>query len=244
MGVAVGRLHLEDALAELEDGDVEGAAAQVVHGDDLVLLLVETVCERGRGGLVDDTEHLEAGDLARVLGRLALTVVEIGGDGDHRLGHLFAQVGLRGLLELAQDHRRDLGRRILLAPDLDADIPVGSLHHLVGDELHFLLHFLVAPPHEALDREDGVFGVGDGLTLGDLAHQHLAFLRKRDHRRREAAAFLIGDDERASSFHDCNDRVGGAEVDADHLRHADLLLQATRSRAGACENVRRVGLMS
>src|SRR5207249_578990 len=41
--VAVGRLHLEDALADLEDRDVEGPATEVVDGDRLVLLLVHSV---------------------------------------------------------------------------------------------------------------------------------------------------------------------------------------------------------
>src|SRR5439155_5603596 len=73
--VTVGGLHLEDALAELQDRDVERAAAEVVHGDELVLLLVEPVRERGRGRLVDDPQDLEARDLAGVLRRLALAVV-------------------------------------------------------------------------------------------------------------------------------------------------------------------------
>ena len=75
--VAVGRLHLDDALADLEDRDVERAAAEVVDGDRLVLLLVEAVGQRRRRRLVDDAHHLEAGDLAGVLGRLALRVVEV-----------------------------------------------------------------------------------------------------------------------------------------------------------------------
>ena len=65
VGVAVRRLDLEDALAELEDRDVERAAAQVVDGDLLVVLLVEAVGERRRGGLVDDPLDVEAGDPAR-----------------------------------------------------------------------------------------------------------------------------------------------------------------------------------
>ena len=60
VGVAVGALHLEDALGQLEHRDVVGAAAEVEDGDLLVLLLVETVGEcRGRR-LVDDAQHLEA----------------------------------------------------------------------------------------------------------------------------------------------------------------------------------------
>ena len=75
-------------------GDVEGAAAQVEHQDRLVVLLVEAVGQRGRGGLVDDALDLEAGDLAGVLGGLALRVVEVGRHGDDRVGDRLAQVRL------------------------------------------------------------------------------------------------------------------------------------------------------
>ena len=76
--VAVGRLDLDDAFADFEDRDVEGAAAEVVDGDRLVLLLVEPVGQRRRRRLVDDAHHFEAGDLPGVLGGLALRVVEVG----------------------------------------------------------------------------------------------------------------------------------------------------------------------
>ena len=62
--VAVGGLDLEDAVAQLQDRDVERAAAQVVHGDGLVLLLVQAVGERRGGRLVDDSQDFEARDLA------------------------------------------------------------------------------------------------------------------------------------------------------------------------------------
>ena len=65
VGVAVGRLDLEDAVAQLQDRDVERAAAQVVDGDLLVLLLVEAVGQRRGGRLVDDPLDLEAGDPCR-----------------------------------------------------------------------------------------------------------------------------------------------------------------------------------
>ena len=122
VGVAVGGLDLEDALAQLQDGDVEGAAAQVVDRDLLVALLVQAVGQGGGGGLVDDPLDVEAGDAAGVLGRLALGVVEVGRDGDDRLGDLLAQVRLGVRLELLQDHRADLGRRVGLAVrELHAD---------------------------------------------------------------------------------------------------------------------------
>src|SRR5690606_6996538 len=72
-GVAVGRTYLEDAVADLEDRDVEGAAAQVVDSDLLaVALLVEAVGKGGRGRLVDDAQHFKAGNAAGILGGLTL----------------------------------------------------------------------------------------------------------------------------------------------------------------------------
>jgi hypothetical protein len=88
VGVAVRRLHLEDAVAELEDRDVVGTASEVEDGDLLVLLLVEAVGERGGRGLVDDAQNLEPGDLSGVLGGLPLGVVEVRRDRDDGLAHL------------------------------------------------------------------------------------------------------------------------------------------------------------
>ena len=78
VGVAVGRLDLEHTVADLEHRHVERAAAEVEHEHRLVLgALVEAVGERRRGRLVDDAQHLEPGDLAGLLGRRALGVVEV-----------------------------------------------------------------------------------------------------------------------------------------------------------------------
>ncbi len=59
--VARGRDDLEDAArADLEDRDVERAAAEVVDGDRLLEVLAEAVRERRRGRLVDDADDVEA----------------------------------------------------------------------------------------------------------------------------------------------------------------------------------------
>ena len=68
----------EDASRELQDRDVERAAAEVVDRDQRFVLLVEPVGERRRGRLVDEAQHVEAGEPAGVAGRLALAVVEVG----------------------------------------------------------------------------------------------------------------------------------------------------------------------
>ena len=202
-------------FGQLEHRDVVGAAAQVEDRDLLFLLLVETVGQRGRGGLVDDPEHLEAGDLAGVLGGLALRVVEVGGNGDDRLVDGVAEIVLGRLLHLLEDHRGDFGRRVLLAGDLDRGEPVGAGFDLVRDALDFFLDFIHPASHEPLDGEDGLLGVGDRLALGDLADQPLAVLGERHDRRRGAAAFGVRDDDGVAAFHDGNDGIGRAKVDAD-----------------------------
>ena len=63
--VAGGGDDLEHAVADLEDRDVERAAAEVVDRDRLLDVLAEAVGERGRGRLVDDADDVEAGDLRR-----------------------------------------------------------------------------------------------------------------------------------------------------------------------------------
>ena len=156
---------------------------QVVDGDLLVRLLVEAVGEGRRSRLVDDSLDVEAGDPAGVLGRLA-RVVEVGRDRDDGLGHLLAEVRLRVGLELLQDHRADLGRRIRLAVGQlhDDAVAGGVLLDRVRHELAAVLGLRVveAAAHESLDREDGVAWVRDGLPLGELADEPLAGLGEGD----------------------------------------------------------------
>ena len=107
--VAVGRLDLEHAAGDLEDGDVEGAAAEIVHRDE-ALLLVHAVRQRGGSGLVDDAQHVQTGDLPRVLRRLPLRVVEVRRHGHDRLRDAVPEVRLRRFLHLLQARRRPPGR--------------------------------------------------------------------------------------------------------------------------------------
>ena len=176
LGVARGRLHLEDALADLEDGDVERPAAEVEDEDGAVgVLLVEPVGQRGGRRLVDDAEHLEAGDRPGLLGGRALRVVEVRGHGDDGLGHGVAEIRLGVPLQLAQDAGRDLLGRVGLAVDVDGP----------------------ARAHVALHRADGPVGVGDGLALGHLTDEHLAGLGEAHDRRGRPATLRRSGSRRA-----------------------------------------------
>ncbi len=96
--VAIGRLHFDHAAAHFQYGDVERAATQVVHRDRFVALLVQAVGQRCRRRFIDNAHHFHASDFARLLGCLALGVVEVRRHGDHGLGNLLTEkIFRRGL---------------------------------------------------------------------------------------------------------------------------------------------------
>ena len=65
VGVAAGGQHLEDPVVEPQDGDVEGAAAEVVDRVGPLHPLVEAVGQRRRGRLVEQPQHVEPGQPRR-----------------------------------------------------------------------------------------------------------------------------------------------------------------------------------
>ena len=209
-------------VGDLDDRDVERPTAQIVDRDLAVAFaFVEPERQRSRRRLVDDALDFESGDAAGVLRRLALGIVEVRRDGDHRLGHFLAEIILGGLLHLAQDFGRDLLRRDLLAADLDPGIAVIGLDDLVGHEADVLLHFLFfeAPSDQPLDREDRVLRVRHGLPFCRCTDQHFAVVGVRDDRRRCPSAFRIFDDLRLAAFHDGDAAVGRTEIDSNDFGH-------------------------
>jgi hypothetical protein len=218
--VAGGRLHLEDAVADFQHRDVEGAAAEVEDEDRVIGgLLVEPVGERGRGRLVDDPLHLEPGDLAGVLGRLSLVVVEVGGDGDHGAVDRLAELRFGVGLQLLQDHRADLWRAVLLAAHVDAHVAVGAGLDLVGDDRLLLFDLGLLAPHEALDREDRVLGVHHRLALGDGADEAVAAFGEGDHRRCRSPALGVLQHGWLAALQHGDAGVGRAQIDSDRFTH-------------------------
>src|SRR5215469_4266855 len=96
MRVTVRCLHLDDAFSDFENGDIKRASAEVVNGDSFVFLFIQTVGESGGRRLIDDAKNFEAGDSAGIFRRLALRVIEIGRDRDHRFLDLLSKIVLGG----------------------------------------------------------------------------------------------------------------------------------------------------
>ena len=89
MSVTGCRLHLEDSVLDRQDGNVEGAAAEI-KDEDVALradLLVEAVRDSSSGRLIDDAQNVETRDSSSVFCRLTLRVVEVRWNRDHRVRH-------------------------------------------------------------------------------------------------------------------------------------------------------------
>ena len=199
----MGGLDLEHAVSDLEERDVERAAAEVEYEDRLIGILVEPVGERRRGRLVDDAEHGEPGDLAGLLRGLPLGVVEVRRDRDDGLVDLVAEVALRVSLQLREDLRGDLLGGPLLPVDVDRPVPLA---------------------HVALDGADGAVGVRDRLSLGDLADEDLRVLGERHDRRGQPGPFGVRDDDRFAGLQGRDDGVRGSKVDPYCSWHLRVLL--------------------
>ena len=196
MRVAVGRQHLEDAVFDPQNRDVERAAAEVVHGDEAGVALVEAVRERRRGRLVDDAEDVEAGDAPGVARGGPLRVVEVRGHGDDGpvdLGidlALLGEMRLGAVLQLAQDERRDLRRRELALAEPDLDDPARVAGEAEREQPRFVADVVHALPHEALHRVDRAARIGQQPTLGLAADEDGLVLGNRDDRRHAAPSPL------------------------------------------------------
>ena len=222
VGIAVGAQHFEDALAQLQDRDIERTAAQVIDGDLMVnVVFVEPVGEGRRRRLVDDALDVEARDGARLLGGLALGVVEVRRHRDYGLRNGLAEVVFRRLLHFLKHHRRDFLRRVRPVADFHRHRVVRPRRQVVGYVFALLGYFRERAPHKPLNAGNGILRVRNGLALGGVAYFTLAvaIVEERDNRRRSTPAFGVRDYNRLVAFHDGHARVGGAEVDSNDFAH-------------------------
>ncbi|KAJ0917543.1 putative glutamate dehydrogenase, NAD-specific [Helianthus annuus] len=108
MRVSGSRLHLEYTFLNCKQRDIKSATTQVENQDVLLAhtgrLLVQPIRNSSRSGLVDDSHDIKPRDDTCVLGGLALGVVEVGRDGDHRVFYGGAEVGFGDFFHLVQHH--------------------------------------------------------------------------------------------------------------------------------------------
>ena len=199
--ITCGCKNLLNTVAHFDDGNIEGAAAEVVNHNLLVVLFVCAVGKSRSGRLVDDTLYLKACDFACVLSRLTLRIGEVCGNGDNRFGYRLAKVGFRIGFKLLKNHCGNLLRSVAFS--VNAYFVVGA--------------------HFTLDGSDGSFGVGYSLAFCSLANDTLAGFREADNGRSGARSFGVRDNNRFAAFHNGNTRVSSTKVNTNNFRHIFFL---------------------
>ena len=224
--VAAGGLHLEHTGRELEDGDVEGAATEVIDRVRPFRALVEAIGERRGRRLVEQPQYLQPRQPARVLGRLALRIVEVGRHRDHRAIDRPAHLRLGALAQPPQDLGRDLDRRhVLAAGHAKAHHRPRLRRELVGRETTRDLGVARSAAHEALHRDNRVLGPPRRIRERLGAHHRRPVAKVLHHRRQEPLARSIHrQTARDPAHHRGHERMRRAEIDAHHPHRLALLL--------------------
>ncbi len=223
--VAVGREHLKHTVFDAENRDIEGAAAEIVDGDDAGMALVQSIRQRRRRRFVDDPKHLEAGDATGVASSGALGVVEVGRNRNDRAINLTVdlsggrKVFLRPALQLAQDKRRDLWRREFLVAETDANDPFIVTSDAERKVRRLGLHILAPFAHEPLHGICSTARLGQQPALRFATNEDRAVLRDRHDRWHQCVAALVANDDRHTVLHVPDERIGRPEIDADNFAH-------------------------
>ena len=155
MVVARGSKYLCNAVAHLDDGYIEGSAAQIVNHYLLLLFLIYSVGKSRSGRLVYDTSYVKSCYLSCILCRLTLSIGEVRGNSDYSLCDLLAEVCLRIGLELLKNHCGNFLWSVALSAQ----------------------SYLIVRTHVTLNGKNGVLIVDNRLSLRDLTYKSVAVLR-------------------------------------------------------------------
>ena len=178
-GVAGGGFYLEDTFSDFQNGNIKGAATEVIDSDGFVLVFfVQPVSKGGCGWFVNDAQHFKTGNLSGIFGCIALSIVEISRHGDDSLGNRLAKVCFGVALNFAQNHGGNFRCSVVFAAHQNAQVAIGRLVNLIRHVGFGTLDFGVISPatHETFDREDRVFRVDDCLVAGDAPNEAFTVL--------------------------------------------------------------------
>jgi len=179
MGVTSGGFDFENTVLNCEKGNVKGSASQVENEHMLFALtfLIQTVSDGGCSRLVENTQDVEIGDDARILGGLTLGVVEVSRDCDDCVVDLLVEELFGSLSHLRQDHGADFFgvESLLFAFEIDDDsgLVLAVCLNLEGPHFHVFLHdrVLKFTADESFGVEDCVFWVPGNLVFGRITDQ-------------------------------------------------------------------------
>ena len=114
-GIAVCSKNLDYAVADFDDGNIEGTAAQVIYHDFLFFFVIKSISKCCCRRLIDNTFYIQARNLACILGSLTLCIVEISRYGNNRFIYFFTEVILCIRFQLLKNHSGNFLRGIFLS---------------------------------------------------------------------------------------------------------------------------------
>ena len=101
--VTAGGQHLEYPPVEAQNRNIEGTATEIEDGVDALGVTIQAIGNGSSGRLVEQTEHVQAGQPCSILGGLPLRVVEIRGHGNDNTGQRTPQGRFRPMRQIAQN---------------------------------------------------------------------------------------------------------------------------------------------
>ncbi len=207
MDISVGGQHVEVSRRIFHNGRIERAASQIKNQDGLGLGTVGQTDtqfvmppgkgQRGCGRFVDNVNHIQPADAARILGRLPPQVIEVVRHGNDRIADLFPQFFFGVLFQFFQNQRgQELGRNLSSIKGV-IEIVFG-FSHVPLDAFHDIFGVFHGRPHAV--------GTDDDMSRGSQQDQAGGF----------AVAILVLDRDRLALFVQIGQRgVGGSQIDAD-----------------------------
>lgn len=117
--VAAGGFDFDHIGGEIDDGDIERAAAEVIDDTFCVGVVLKSVGETRSCWLVDDPLDVQAGDFPGGHGGLSLPVSEVRRDGNDGIGDTATERLFGVAYEPLEDERGDLGRGVVFSVEWD-----------------------------------------------------------------------------------------------------------------------------
>ena len=205
--------HLEHAAIQPQDRNVEGTAAQIVDCKHTFGTLVEAVGHGGGGRLVEQAQHIKAGETRGILGGLALGIVEIGWHSDHHTAEFAAQRGHGAVLEDSENIGRYLDRTALTSRRLNTRHGGCARAELIRQQVTETLHVFDATPHQTLHGGDCIQWVIRCRLKRRLAYLGVGVVPIVHDRRQQMPTLLVRQRVGNPAAHRGHERVGGTEVD-------------------------------
>ena len=210
MVIAAGADDINQTGLHMDDGDIKGAAAQVVHQNIAGVALLQHAEQGGsRGRLVDRLrQQAKAGQLPGGAGGMALSRAKVGRAGDDS-GDAFGLIGRdRALLPQGGDRVLDQ-----LTQDVGGDLLGAKIGPIHKDAVAGLAHV-------ALDLRNNAVRIHDRILLGGVADLLLRLAAEEYHGGCGQKALRIFDElGLAGLVHPRDAGIGGAEVDTKNKFH-------------------------